>query len=227
MSSITTYLPSLRTFLVLGAGGLVVILWTTGLGASLLGLRDGYEAHAYQVLASDGSFEVRRYAPAIVARTVVAPGPERPENEAFRRIAGYIFGKNEGSRSIAMTVPVVQERESVPIAMTVPVTGRPDQEGYRMHFVVPSEWTLETLPTPLDPRVELAEIPARTFAVKRFSGVAYVEDLERHLPALGSWMQERGLAPTGEPRMAFYDPPWTLPFCRRNEVMVPVADSKS
>jgi hypothetical protein len=206
------------------AGGLAFLIWGTEFGRSLLGNRSGYEEHSYTVLESDEDFEVRAYAPALVARTVVPPGPRRPENNAFRRLAGYIFGRNKASVSIAMTVPVIQEPESVPIAMTVPVTGRVTEKGYRMHFVLPSKWTLETLPTPLDPEVELSEIPARTFAVKRFSGIAYAEDLASHLPSLRSWMAHRGLDPTGEPRMAFYDPPWTLPFLRRNEVLVPIDD---
>lgn len=228
MSVLSTLLPPSRANLVLGSVlALALLLWVTGLGRSLFGIRGSYEEHGYVVQEADGPFEIRRYTPAVVARTVVAPGPRRPENAAFRRLAGYIFGGNEASASIAMTVPVVQRAEGVPIAMTVPVTGRATESGYRMHFVMPAEWTLETLPVPLDPEVELAEIPAQTFAVLRFSGVAYAEDLEKRLPTLLAWMEKRGLDAAGEPRMAFYDPPWTLPFCRRNEVLVPLEDGES
>jgi hypothetical protein len=225
MISLAHFPLSSSQLLVLGAaGGLTILIWGTEFGRSLRGVRSGYEEHSYTVLESDGDFEVRAYASAVVARTVVPPGPKRPENRAFRRLAGYIFGRNEGSVSIDMTVPVIQEPESVPIAMTVPVTGRVTGKGYTMHFVLPSKWTLETLPTPLDPDVELAEIPARTFAVKRFSGVANAHDLESYIPPLRRWMASRALDATGEPQMAFYDPPWTLPFFRRNEVLVPIAD---
>lgn len=225
MSGLTAWTwPSRRALAALGVGALALVLWGTELGRSVLGLRDGYEEHEYLVLHADGPFEVRRYQPALVARTSVPPGVARPEDQAFRRLAGYIFGKNAGETSIAMTVPVVTEAEAegTQIAMTVPVTGRRAEGGYQMHFVLPSKWTLETLPAPLDPEVELGELPAQTFAVFRFSGVAYPSTLDERLPALQAWMSRRGLEATGPARMAFYDPPWTLPFLRRNEVLVPI-----
>ena len=186
----------------------LVLVLGTGPGRALLGIRDGYEEAPYTVLRQEGRFELRRYEELRIARTQVEPRKGRPENEGFRRLAGYIFGGNTEDQKIAMTTPVFTDQG----------------EGMTMTFVLPARWSLASLPKPKDARVELTVEPPRAYAVARFSGVAYPEDLDRRRPELERWMEAQGITATGPARMAFYDPPWTIPFLRRNEVLIPVSE---
>ena len=186
------------------------------------------EEPRFETLRQAGDFELRLYAPIIVAETFVRGDLARASNDGFRAIAGYIFGDNvsargAGSEKVAMTAPVTMEAASEKIAMTVPVTMEAGAtEGYRMHFVMPSAYTLETLPRPRDDRVRLREIPAQRMAVVRFSGFAGEDKVRERTNELLDWLRTEGLKPAGPPQLARYDPPWTLPFLRRNEVMVPL-----
>ena len=184
------------------------------------------EEPRFETLRQAGDFELRLYAPIIVAETFVRGDLARASNDGFRAIAGYIFGDNvsargAGSEKVAMTAPVTMEAASEKIAMTAPVTMEAGAtQGYRMHFVMPSAYTLETLPRPRDERVRLREIPAQRMAVVRFSGFAGEEKVRERTNELLDWLRTEGLKPAGPPQLARYDPPWTLPFLRRNEVMV-------
>jgi hypothetical protein len=186
------------------------------------------EEPRFETLRRSGDFELRRYAPMIVAETFVQGDLSEASGEGFRVIAGYIFGNNvsvrgAGSEKVAMTAPVTMEAASEKIAMTAPVTTEAGaSEGYRMHFVMPSAYTLETLPRPRDTRVRLREIPAQRMAVVRFSGFAGEEKVRERTNDLLEWLRTEGLKAAGAPQLARYDPPWTLPFLRRNEVMVPL-----
>jgi hypothetical protein len=176
---------------------------------------------------SSGDFEVRRYAPMIVAETLVEGGMSGASNDGFRVIAGYIFGNNEsvtkaGSEKIAMTAPVAMEPAAEKIAMTAPVTTEAAGGRYRMHFVMPSQYTMATLPRPKDDRVKLREVPPQRMAVVKFSGLAGEDKVKVKTDELLAWMKAEGLEAAGAPQLARYDPPWTLPFLRRNEVMVPL-----
>ena len=185
------------------------------------------EEPRFDTLRQSGDFEVRHYAPMLVAETFVAGDLSRASGDGFRLIAGYIFGDNvaatgAGSEKVAMTAPVTMEAAGK-IAMTAPVTTEAAGDRYRMHFVMPSKYTLDTLPRPRDSRVKLREIPAQRMAVIRFSGLAGDEKVRDKTEELLAWMTAEGLAPAGAPQLARYDPPWTLPFLRRNEVMIPVS----
>jgi hypothetical protein len=200
------------------------------------------EEPRFETLRRSGDFELRRYAPMIVAETFVQGDLSEASGEGFRVIAGYIFGNNvsvrgTGSEKVAMTAPVTTEAASEKIAMTAPVTleaasmgsstaapasGEGAAQGYRMHFVMPSAYTLETLPRPRDARVRLREIPAQRMAVIRFSGFAGEDKVRERTNELLGWLRSEGLQPAGSAQLARYDPPWTLPFLRRNEVMVPL-----
>lgn len=186
------------------------------------------EEPRFETLRQAGDFELRLYAPMIVAETTVRGDLSRASSDGFRVIAGYIFGDNvstrgAGSEKVAMTAPVTMEAASEKIAMTAPVTMEAGAtQGYRMHFVMPSAYTLETLPRPRDERVRLREIPAQRMAVVRFSGFAGEEKVRERTNELLDWLRTEGLKPAGPPQLARYDPPWTLPFLRRNEVMVPL-----
>ena len=154
------------------------------------------------------AIEIRRYGPRIAAQTVVAGDEEMARNAGFRRLAGYIFGGNHSQSQIAMTAPVAQARNA-------------DGQSV-IRFFMPSKWSMELLPAPDDERVELVEVPGETYAVLRFSGdrspQAVAAKSEELLKGLGG----SGFTPQGEPTAWFYDPPWTLPFRRRNEVAVEV-----
>jgi len=160
--------------------------------------------------------EIRRYAPYVVAEVAVQAGPEDAGNEGFRLLAGYIFGKNKGERRIEMTAPVAQT--PVKIEMTAPVTQTAATGGYTVAFTMPAQWTLDTLPEPLDTRVKLRAVPARTVAAIMYSGFWSQSRFEAQLAQLKSVLESAGLAWTGEPTWARYNPPWTPWFMRRNEI---------
>jgi hypothetical protein len=206
--------------------GEILITLLAGIG-QLVGIRAGTEQPPYEVVGRVGDAEIRRYAPQIAAEAVVEGPVETARNEGFRRVAGYIFGDNTAKASVAMTAPVVQGREpsggSQSIAMTAPVVQQPaGAESWSIQFIMPAKYTMATLPQPNDPRVRLVEIPARTFAVVRFSGLGRDDAVARHEKALDAALAGSSWRAVGEPVTWYYDPPWTVPFLRRNEVARPV-----
>ena len=210
-------------------GFAVLCLGALASACSVFGIRSGYEEAAHTVLVEDEPFEVRQYEDALIARTVTEGEYGEAGNAAFRRLGGYIFGDNVSQESIAMTTPEFQEPadpeagESETIAMTTPVFQEQQTDGrWEQTFVLPSEYTLETLPVPTDPNVEITTLPGKRVAVVRFSGFRSMDKLEAQTERLRAWIAERGLTPTGDPRIAAYDPPWTLPFLRRNEIQIEV-----
>lgn len=193
-------------------------------GCSLFGIRSGYESAAYEIIQEDGSFELRGYEALVVARTSTRATYDESGSASFRRLFGYIAGNNETGKGIAMTTPVFQEGPgSTKIAMTTPVIEKRSGDEWTMAFVVPAEYTLESAPKPTDPDVSLAEIPPRKVAVVRYSGFLSEEKLRDQTVRLLEWIDANGLTPVSGPRSAGYDPPWTIPFLRRNEVLIEVA----
>ena len=184
------------------------------------------EEPAFTTTLVDREFSVRDYAPRIVAETDTAGSLSEASNAGFRRIAGYIFGGNrsrtaDGTVRVAMTAPVTVEAQSARIAMTAPVTVEPGDNRWRVEFTMPAAYSLATLPVPLDPNVRLREVPAARLAVLRFSGLVGDAALAAQTTRLRAWMAGRGLTASGPPRLARYNPPWTLPFLRRNEILIP------
>ena len=198
-----------------------------GIG-STAGIRSGTEQPSYEVEERPHGLEIRRYGPRIAAQTTVSGGDEeKVRNTGFRRLAGYIFGGNVGKSKIAMTSPVTQQAggdaASERIAMTSPVSQESTDSGsWVIRFYMPSEWTMDTLPAPKDPAVELVKVPGETHAVLRFSGDRGPDAVAARTAELLSTLEKTAWAPDGEPVSWFYDPPWTLSFRRRNEVAVPV-----
>ncbi len=194
------------------------------------------EEPQFEVLSSDGDMELRRYAPMLIAETEVEGDLDQASNKGFRLIAGYIFGDNQSpdagqKAKIAMTAPVTVEPQSTRIAMTAPVTAEPQSGAtdmqtarrWRIHFVMPSQYTLETIPRPSNPQVQLREIPTRHYAVHRYSGFNTLARVQQKTDELLQWAGAKSLAVTGTPQLARYNPPWTLPMFRRNEILVEVA----
>lgn len=193
------------------------------LGAALWGpIASKVEHPNYDVVDRSGDIEVRDYAPMIVAETEVAGERREAIGKGFRIIADYIFGNNEGSRKVPMTAPVTQQGGEK-IAMTAPVTQQGNGDRWLVRFVMPSNYTIDTLPKPANPAVRLKEIPTTRYAAIRFSGTGSESSLRRHTKQLLDFLDENKLTPLSPPTYAFYNPPWTLPFLRRNEVLVEIS----
>lgn len=172
----------------------------------------------YTVVQSAAPFEVRDYGRLVVVKTSMDDG----SRAAFGRLFDYISGENGGAREIAMTAPVLNAAaEGTEIAMTAPVF-QTESEGREMIFVLTENFTIDTAPVPNDPAVKLATLPVRRMAVAQYSG-SLNDDAPEWEAKLRAWMTEKGLQATGPAETAGYNPPWTLPAYRRNEVLIPVA----
>ena len=180
------------------------------------------EEPAFKTVLQDGHFEVRDYPALIVAEVTVSGEQKEAARKGFRLLAGYIFGGNKRLQSIAMTAPVAQEPTSKKIAMTAPVTQIRNAGTWTVRFTMPSSYTLDTLPEPNDPKVHLRSLPPERFAVLRFSGLADKNDVDGKSEELIAATRTHQLRAIGQVSLAQYNPPWTLWFMRRNEVMIPV-----
>ncbi|MBR9826227.1 MAG: heme-binding protein [Alphaproteobacteria bacterium] len=185
----------------------------------------------HQILVEDGDIQIRLYEPQILAEVEVAGRMSSASGRGFGPLANYIFGGNQSrdgaSQDIAMTTPVTQTR-SQEIAMTTPVTqSAAGHDRWRVAFIMPAEWTMETLPVPDDPRVDIRELPARMMATIRFSGGPNARRFMRHETELRAWLDMNEMEIIGEPVYARYDPPWVPTPFRRNEVMIEIANPQS
>jgi hypothetical protein len=187
-----------------------------------VGVRAGTEQPRHTVVERVGAIEVRRYEGRIAAEATVPGDEDKARNEGFRLIAGYIFGGNASSAQIAMTAPVAQAPKGEQIAMTAPVAQQPSEGGWRVQFFMPAQYRLEGLPKPRDARVTLVPLPPQTYAVLAFSGNRSSRAIATKQSRLVDGLGASGWEAVGEPQAWFYDPPWTLPFLRRNEVAVQV-----
>lgn len=191
---------------------------------------------AYTLLREGSGFEVRRYASQLLAETEVSGDFEDVGGEAFRRLADFIFGNNQAAEKIAMTAPVSQapavakaDQTGTRIPMTAPVKQQAAEaasETYRISFVMPRRFTLDTVPRPRDPRIALREEPERLMAVLRYSGGWGESRYREHKRKLLEAVRADGLTPIGTPVYARYNSPFSLPFLRRNEVMVEIEKPK-
>lgn len=206
-----------RKMILLAAAGLV------GLGAiTWSAMANNVETPDYLVSSKSGNFEIREYGPIIVAEATVDGERDKAIQRGFGIIADYIFGNNLSSAKVAMTAPVTQQ-SSEKIAMTAPVTQQANGKSWNVRFVMPSKYTMDTLPAPANPQVALIEVPAKRFAAVRFSGLANQNSIDEQEAQLRAFMAARSLIATDTPQYAFYDAPWTLPFMRRNEIMIEIA----
>ena len=203
---------------------MVFLLAFLSSGCSVFGIHD-YESPNYKVLSKDGNKEIRKYEPYIVAQTTVKGDFKKAQSTAFRILADYIFGNNLKDQKISMTGPVVQkpDKDGQKLAMTAPVTQSPNGQGWVMTFMMPSEYGLEDLPIPKDKRISMAKIPAKLMAAIQYSWYGSEErngdkanELEKWLLSLNQYKL------VSSPMFAGYDPPWTLPFLRRNEIMIEI-----
>lgn len=193
----------------------------------MTGVAMATEEPSYTSILQEAPFEIREY-PALIAAEVTVSG-ERSEavSAGFRLLAGYIFGGNTRKQSISMTSPVIQnEAPNEKIAMTAPVMQSADSSGWIIRFIMPASYTLETLPMPNDPKVRLMPLPPKRVAVVRFSGLVDDNDVEQQTTVLRAFVVKQKLTTVGTPSLARYDPPWTLWFLRRNEIMLEVTSAQ-
>ena len=176
----------------------------------------------YEVLEKQGRIEIRHYPSYLIAETLVDADFKEAGNKAFRRLFNYISGSNKKQESISMTAPVSQVETSENIAMTAPVGMQQAEGKYAVSFLMPSKYTIETIPEPLDESVIVKEIPAQKVAAIRYSGSWSQARYEAKKASLESFMATKGLVSVGEPVFARYDPPFQVWFLRRNEVLIPV-----
>lgn len=182
------------------------------------------ETPNYTVLKADGDFELRQYEPMIIAKVTVSGSLDQASGRGFRVLADYIFGNNRvngaTNATISMTAPVTMVAQSERIEMASPVTLTERNGRWTMQFVMPSDYTMATLPRPNNPAIEIEQRAEQYYAVARFSGFTGEQKVAEQAEALLKWLADRELTPLSAPEIARYDPPWTLPFFRRNEVMV-------
>lgn len=179
------------------------------------------EQPEYKVISTKGDIEIREYPPLIIAQVEVSGERKEAISDGFKLLADYIFGNNTVNMKIDMTAPVISEANEK-IAMTAPVMQEKSRNEWKVSFVMPKKYNLDTLPKPNSKEVSLISVPARRFAVIRFSGLAGDEAIKENREELEAFILDENLAPIGEPVLAFYNPPWTLPFLRRNEVMIEI-----
>ncbi|MEM7695102.1 MAG: heme-binding protein [Pseudomonadota bacterium] len=192
------------------------VLWTEWTMA-------GIETPEYRVEAEDGAIEVRAYAPMLTASVTVSGTRDRAASRGFSPLAGFIFGDNRPAEKISMTAPVIAEPEGEAIDRAAPVITAPVGEGmWRISFVMPASYRPETLPAPTNDEIVITERPAERVAAIRFSGIASENDISAATDTLKAFMDAEGLVAAGPARTAFYDPPWRIPFLRRNEVIIPL-----
>ena len=193
------------------------------------------EQPRYQVVAQSKDYEVRKYDPYIVAETQTRGTFETSGSEAFQILAGYIFGKNQSGEKMSMTAPVESNRESgTSMKMTSPVLSAPgaregsNEDGiYRYRFVMESKFTMNTLPQPLDTRIQIKQIEPRLVAVRRYSGSWGQSAYQKNEALLEKALKRDGRRPVGDPEFARYNAPFTPSFLRRNEVLIEIADLSS
>lgn len=191
-------------------------------GCSVFGMRTSEQAE-YTVVESFDGIELRDYAAHVIVETTVDAGFEDAGNLAFGRLFGYISGDNRGRETIAMTAPVIaRDSGGEAIEMTAPVFVAPAARGWTYAFVLPASYTLDNAPLPLRDDVRLGEIRPRRVAALRFSGSWRESAFAPKLQRLYRWIEGNGLEVVSPPRFAAYDPPWAIPFLRRNEILIDV-----
>ncbi len=181
------------------------------------------ETPDYKVLSKQGAFELRDYAAQTVAEVVVEGDQQGAVRDGFRRLASYIFGANSGDQKIAMTAPVAQS----PLMSGPITTSALGAQRWVVRFDMPRSYDLTTLPKPKTAAIRLLTLPPTRIAALRFSGLMSNGAAAKETTALLSYIKTKGLKAAGPPTLAQYDPPWTLWFLRRNEVLIPVADSST
>ena len=179
----------------------------------------------FKTILKDGKFEIREYAPKIIAQVEVFGDFDDASSKGFKILADYIFGNNiskDGNSRIEMTAPVEMEPLSQKMNMTKPVLTEGNDNTWIVSFIMPNEFTLETLPQPNDIGIKISRLPKEKYAVIVFSGLVRESSYQEKENLLTQFIKIKKLKTSGEIKIARYNPPWTLPFFRRNELMIKV-----
>ncbi|MCF8261791.1 MAG: heme-binding protein [Melioribacteraceae bacterium] len=198
-----------------------IISTTFFAGCSVFGIRTTEEPN-FTIIEEDGDFQVRQYEDYIIAYVTVDGDYDESTSKGFRKLADYIFGKNQKDADIAMTAPVFQEENSEKMAMTAPVYQEEKEGEWRMSFVMPLKYSMETLPQPIDGDVKIEKVKGKKTVVIEYSGYLSEGNIRENTTELLKWVENNGYKIVSAPRSAGYDPPWAIPFLRRNEVLIDV-----
>ncbi|MBY0515439.1 MAG: heme-binding protein [Bacteriovoracaceae bacterium] len=191
-------------------------------GCSVFGI-GSEEQPKYQVIVKEENKEIRHYQSFIVAKTTVNGSFKEAQSKGFKILAGYIFGKNKSKQKISMTSPVVQNNQEAneKISMTAPVTMASENDQWTMTFSMPSQYTLESLPIPEDSSIKLERVEGRYVAALTFSGFWSEKRNNEEGSKLKEWLEKHSsYKQISGAKFAGYNPPWTIPFLRRNEVLI-------
>ena len=188
---------------------------------TVVGVRNSEEA-AYDVLLVEEPIQIRQYKDKLVAQTVTSGNYKESGGQAFDRLAGYIFGNNIMKEQMAMTTPVLEKKQSEKMAMTIPVYQQVENNSWTMTFVLPSKYSIETVPEPIDKNVMVRMLPGTKVATLRYNGLISAKSISSKGSELQTWLDDNGYKTLSEPYSAAYDPPWTIPFFRRNEVHIEI-----
>lgn len=182
-----------------------------------------YDTPAYTVEKAQDAFEIRAYPALLVAEVETTGKRDEAINSGFRALADFIFGNNSVKKNVDMTTPVIQQ--STKIAMTAPVTqsSKDDSKSvWHTRFMMPHNYTLDTLPKPNNDKIRIFETAAVRYATIRFSGFTTQNRIKDHEEKLVAWIKKNNLKSQGAPVYAFYNPPFTIPFLRRNEIWIEI-----
>jgi effector-binding domain-containing protein len=177
----------------------------------------------FKLISEEGDFQIREYDPKIIAQVEVAGNFDEASSKGFKLLADYIFGNNileGGSQKISMTTPVEMSPLAENLLITSPVMDDQVNDKWLINFVMPHEYSLDTLPKPNNPQVNIIEVPKEKYAVIVFSGLVREHSYAEKAELLSNYLNENSFKQHGNIKIARYNPPWTLPFFRRNELMV-------
>ena len=193
-------------------------------GAAMIGpIMSNVEVPAYKILKKEQNIEIRQYPPLIIAEVKTAGSRQASIGDGFRILADFIFGNNEGEKQLSMNGPVTQQ-EGIKIAMTAPVQQEKTDTEWAISFIMPSKFSIDTIPNPINDRIKIIQIPSKRYAVITFSGRSTEANLTKHTNELEIYMNGSSYSKVGNAKYAFYNPPWTLPFLRRNEVQFEIPE---
>ena len=193
-------------------------------GAAMIGpIMSNVEVPAYKILKKEQNIEIRQYPPLIIAEVKTAGSRQDAIGDGFRILADFIFGNNEGEKQLSMNGPITQQ-QGIKIAMTAPVQQEKTDTEWAISFIMPSKFSIDTIPNPINDRIKIIQIPSKRYAVITFSGRSTEANLTKHTNELEIYMNGSSYSKVGNAKYAFYNPPWTLPFLRRNEVQFEIPE---
>ena len=196
----------------------ILLLSVLAVGAAMIGpIMSNVEVPAYKILKKEQNIEIRQYPPLIVAEVKTAGSRQASISDGFRILADFIFGNNEGEKQLSMNGPITQQ-QGIKIAMTAPVQQEKTDTEWAISFIMPSKFSIDTIPNPINDRIKIIQIPSKRYAVVTFSGRSTEEKLTTHTNELEKYIYGSNYSKAGNAKYAFYNPPWTLPFLRRNEI---------